>query len=146
MNTEVATGPAWQVRESERQTFLEDVLRRARGLEDTAGRINLYRVLFSLLDQRLARQQAMVRSTILPEIPWDAKEAVCNFFDELLGELRSFQRTEEEGMMLFGKLLERAAKEIAEPSGIELRNQEFLEPERIWGVGVKNGTDQVPLE
>jgi hypothetical protein len=144
METEKATGPAWQVRESARQRLLEGIQQKIIRLEDDVERVNLHRMLPHLLVGALTLSRCGTNGDDFSEISWDEKEKVTNFFCEVLGEIRRFQRSGDEGNALLAKLLEWTAGEIARPFHSALQTQAFHEPEKIYGA--KRAMDKVPFE
>jgi hypothetical protein len=149
METEKATGPAWQVRESARQEFLKRIHQKIILEEDELGKDDLHWTLLRLIQRWLSFWRAKSRAGIrndddFPEISSDEKTRMLNLFHEIESEIHQFERTKEEGVVLFAELLEWLAKEIARPFCSALQAQEVLEPEKIFGVG--GAMEEVPFE
>lgn len=144
MDSTKGTAPAWQVRESARQTLLEGIQRDIIRKEEDLGRSNLQRTLLYVLNRELTFAESEVGNNYPSDIRLDIGEKAFAFFYEVFQSIRQFQRSKKEGDFLFAKLLEWTAGEIARPYHSALLRQEIRQPERIFGA--KGAMDEVPLE
>lgn len=137
--------PAWQVRESARQKFLERIQEKISEWENYLGSTNLYRIFLFLLSEQLVLAGRQVSKDDLPDIPWETRRRASIIFDnDVITAAKDFQRSKEEGEALLAKLLEWTAGEITRPYHSALQTQEIHEPKRIFRAN--SATDKVPLE
>ena len=145
--TAVATGPAWQVRETARQKLLEGIKQKIIRREDDFAEhnlFNLYWTLSYLFYSQIQFSHGGIGYVDLSKSGWANERLTFQLFSEVLKEVKEFQRSEEEGRALLGELLEWAANEIARPHYSALGTQEVDEPKIIYGVEDRN--EEIPFE
>jgi hypothetical protein len=140
MSTKPATAPAWQVRESARQKFLERIKQKIIRGEEDIGMVNFYHALLYLLTDQLTFVKGGGIGNFTPK----ASPFIIDFYFVISREITDFQRSEEEGNALFAKLLEWAAGEVTWSCHSALETQTPRLLEQIYGVA--DVTEEVPLE
>jgi len=140
MDTKTATAPAWQVRESARQKFLEHIKQKIIRGEEDIGMVNFYHAFLYLLIDQLTPLKGGGVGNFIPKI----SPFIIDFYFVISREITDFQRSEEEGNALFAKLLEWTAGEVTQSfhSALEAQTPQLLE----WVYGVADVTEKVPLE
>lgn len=138
------TGPAWQVRESARGQFLENIKRKIIDMEEDIGRVNIHRILLRFIEKELISGRASINTREFGNIPQDHQALVFGLFLEISASVRTFQRTETEGDAILAKLFIWIASEIAQPYASALQTQEMNYPKKIYGV--EDRTQEIPFE
>jgi hypothetical protein len=135
-----ATGPAWHVRESARQKFLEHIRQKIILGEEDIGQTNFYHAFLYLLIDQLTPLKGGGVGSFIPKI----SPFIIDFYFVISREITDFQRSEEEGNALFAKLLEWTAGEVTRSfhCALEAQTPQLLE----WIYGVKDAREEVPLE
>lgn len=147
MNTNTATGPAWQVRESARQNLLDGLKQKIIRKEDDFAEhnlFNLYWTLSYLIFSELQYSEKGIGYGDLSRSGWANERSASRLFAEVLEEINKFQRSREEKHALLAELLEWTASEIAQPYYSALGTQEVDEPKLIYGV--EDRTEEVPFD
>ncbi|MFZ3044246.1 MAG: hypothetical protein WA058_04050 [Minisyncoccia bacterium] len=147
----LATAPAWQVRESQRQKLLEGFKQKIIGYEDSFPGGYLYKILLGLSQEQIANYHPwMMTGPVaflvldMPDVHLEAREKIAALFREIRDGVRQFERSEEEGRALLAKLFEWMAGEIARPYHSALQHQEIRNPKLVYGV--ERATDEIPFE
>lgn len=159
MSMRVATGPAWQVRESARQGLLERLRGRVCDLEEEIGALKpvedgmiepekfydiLLHWLLKQLDPDPLPKLKGPTITIIPGWPRAHVNMFVRLQDEICGDIKKFERSPEEGKALLAELLVWCVGQIAHPYHRALEEQQFQKPDLIYGV--ERATDEVPFE
>ncbi len=130
---------AWQVRESERQQLIEELVR---GVHDWADELcdpSFYLEVVSVMIGYLQDRQKGVSN------PWvDRKRAPGSFFSSVLPSITKFARTEAEGDVLVATFLEKVLASGLSPFRSELQKQEMLTPEKIFNT--PSAIAEMPIE
>jgi len=139
------TAPAWQVREMARQKLLEEIQRdlmdKEEGLQNYLDfhQIALHLIVGKLRDGSLS----MSFSDSLPHFPRDLRQTTFDVLKTAAAKIALFKRSPEEGNAMWAKMLEWSASQLAQPFASALRQQEVLEPQRVYGV--PSAMDEVPI-
>ena len=147
METEKATGPAWQVRESARQNFLNHLEQKIIGKEDDFAKhnlFNLYWTLSYLFYSELRYSDQGLGYNDFSREGWANERGASSLFSEVLEEINKFQHSKEEKHVILAALLEWAVSEITRPyhSALQTKNLDLLKT--LYGV--ESSMDKVPLE
>lgn len=142
MNTK-QTGPAWRVRQQERDKFFKEIKDLICVWEEEIGLSDLHRIFILLLNKRLVFSEIGISNNDLTEISWTTRERVFRLFSQMSQKIRGFQRTEEEGYLLTAAILKFVAGRIFLSCYLTLQRQERDHPKLVYGVA--EATDHVPI-
>jgi hypothetical protein len=156
-----ATGPAWQVRESARQTLLTEIMNEVFVLEEQLAqavqpegwglrpvtRQEVQRLLHKKFLRLLDGQEPEKNDhTLLVMGGWtrDQTKLYKDFVAGTREKIKSFERSPEEGQAIYATLFEWTVKEIAHPYHSALERQAAENPQLIYHA--ESAMDKVPLE
>lgn len=128
---------AWVVRESERQTLLENLMRAAFEKEREAinGSSWFFLLLSAAIIRHLLSRRRPGRGSALSSLTagWLFLESVLKFFtQEVLPKIQEFSRTESEADALLVRFLERILQSGLTPFPAALMREEIFNPQEIF--------------
>ncbi len=131
------TGPAWQIRESQRQRFLEGLMREAWGAADELA-MGGDREFFKALSAEI------ICFVVTPSAPWISASTHDFLANVVVPLMRTFSRSHVEREALLARFLEEhVLPEALSHRYRELRHQELEDPELVFHA--KRATDEVTV-
>lgn len=126
------TGPAHQVREEARASFIEKIEDRIVRNERRYGELYVYRILLIALSREIGLAHGEMSKDVFPAVPPPVAEQVLEFYrEEVLGPVKAFAHSEVESMDLFARLFVFASQELRRIYFAALETQQLHDPQAV---------------